>query len=177
MYAQVLLSVLATEQKGGYVIRRLQQEVQKEAMKSNHDVTPITMALMAGFQNTRAAQCLSSMLSKDALNPADIVQLHKLYNSSDPPPVELLRIPQFLELLIDSLFKPGSKLNQEHKSKYIFLLAYASSVCDTYSVKKGGRKSINKDEVKGTMQALEKVHSICSSTKGNMELLAELDTL
>jgi len=177
VYAQVLLSVLATEQKGGHVIRRLQQEVQKEAMKANHDVTPITMALMAGFQHTRAAQCLSSMLSRDALNPADIVQLHKLYNSSDPPPVELLRIPQFLELLIDCLFKPGSKLNQEHKSKYIFLLAYASSVCDTYSVKKGGRKTINKDEVKGTMQALEKVHSICSSAKGNMELLAELDTL
>jgi len=177
VYAQVLLSVLASEQKGGHVIRRLQQEVQKEAMKSNHDVTPITMALMAGFQHTRAAQCLSSMLSRDALNPADIVQLHKLYNSSDPPPVELLRIPQFLELLIDSLFKPGNKVNQEHKSKYIFLLAYASSVCDTYSVKKGGRKTINKDEVKGTMQALEKVHSICSSTKGNMELLAELDTL
>ena len=88
-----------------------------------------------------------------------------------------LRIPQFLQLLIDALFKPGSKLNQEHKSKYIFLLAYASSVCDTYSVKKGGRKTLNKDEVKGTMQALEKVHSICSSTKGNMELIAELDTL
>ena len=126
------------------------------------------------------------------MNPADIVQLHKLYNASDPPPVELirlvlitlildykvfLRIPQFLQLLIDALFKPGSKLNQEHKSKYIFLLAYASSVCDTYSVKKGGRKTLNKDEVKGTMQALEKVHSICSSTKGNMELIAELDTL
>ena len=95
VYAQVLLSVLATEQKGGHVIRRLQQEVQKEVMKSNHDVTPITMALMAGFQHTRAAQCLSSMLSKDALNPADIVQLHKLYTSNDPPPVELLRIPQF----------------------------------------------------------------------------------
>ena len=56
VYAQVLLSVLATEQKGGHVIRRLQQEVPKEAMKSNHDVTPITLALMAGFQYTLAAQ-------------------------------------------------------------------------------------------------------------------------
>jgi len=177
VYAQVLLSILASEARGGHVIRRLQQEVQRQAMTSGHDVTPITMALMAGFQHSRAAQCLSSMLSRDALNPADIVQLHKLYNASDPPPVELIRIPQFLQLLIDALFKPGSKLNQEHKSKYIFLLAYASSVCDTYSVKKGGRKTLNKDEVKGTMQALEKVHSICSSTKGNMELIAELDTL
>jgi len=177
VYAQVLLSILANESRGGHIIRRLQQEVQRQAMSSGHDVTPITMALMAGFQHSRAAQCLSSMLSRDALNPADIVQLHKLYNSNDPPPVELIRIPQFLNLLTDALFKPGSKLNQEHKSKYIFLLAYASSVCDTYSVKKGVRKSLNKDEVKGTMQALEKVHSICSSNKGNMELIAELDTI
>ena len=49
---------------------------------------------------------------RNALNPADIVQLHRLYNTSDPPPVELLRIPQFLQLLIDALFKPGAKINQ-----------------------------------------------------------------
>ena len=178
VYAQVLLSVLSSEQKGGHVIRRLQQEIQKEAQGKEHDVTAITMALMAGFQHTRAAQCLSSMLSKDSLNPADIVQLHKLYSSPEPPPVELIRIPQFLNLLVESLFKPGSKINQEHKAKYIYLLAYASSVCDTYTVRKGAnRRSINKDEVKGTMQALEKVHAVIGSCKGSMDLLAELDTL
>ena len=41
---------------------------------------------------------------------------------------------------------------QEHKQKYIFLLAYASSVCDNWNFKKGTRKSINKDELKGTTQ-------------------------
>ena len=67
------------------------------------------------------------MLSKNSLNPADIVQLHKLYASNDPPPVDLIRIPQFLELLIDALFKPGSKINQViahlnchlHQSMYV----------------------------------------------------------
>ena len=33
IYIQVLLSVLGTEQRGGHVIRRLQQEVQKQANK------------------------------------------------------------------------------------------------------------------------------------------------
>jgi hypothetical protein len=33
-------------------------------------------------------------------------------------------------------------------------------------MKKGNRKTLNKDEVKGTMQALEKVHNICSLNKG-----------
>ena len=37
---------------------------------------------------------------------------YRLYSSSDPPPVELIRIPQFLQLLVDALFKPGAKLNQ-----------------------------------------------------------------
>lgn len=178
VYAQVLLSVLAYENKGGHIIRRLQEEIQKQASSSEHDVTPITMALTAGFQHTRATTCLQSMLSRNSLNPADIVQLHKLYiSTSDPPPVDLIRIPQFLELLIDALFKPGSKINQEHKSKYIYLLAYASSVCDNWNFKRGTRKSLNKEELKGTTQAVEKVHSICSISKGSTELIAELGTL
>ena len=53
------------------------------------------------------------------------------------------------ELLIDGLFKPGSKINQEHKSKYIFLLAYASSVIDTWNYKRNTRKNLNKEELKG----------------------------
>ncbi len=52
------------------------------------------------------------MLSKHVLNPADIVTLYKLYSHQEPPPVELIRIPQFLELLIDALFRPTSKINQ-----------------------------------------------------------------
>lgn len=75
------------------------------------------------------------------------------------------------EMLVDSLFKPGVKLNPEHKSKYIYLLAYAASVFEV------GKKSLNKEELKATMQAVEKVHTICSTTKGSTELIAELGTL
>ena len=39
------------------------------------------------------------------------------------------------------------------------------------------RKSLNKDELKGTTQAAEKVHSILASSKGSTELIAELNTL
>ena len=45
VYAQVLLSVLSYENKGGHVIKRLQEEIQREAQKSQHDVTPITMVI------------------------------------------------------------------------------------------------------------------------------------
>ena len=54
---QVLLSVLAHENKGGHVVRRLQEEIQRVAKTDGaHDVTPVTMALLAGFQFSRAAQ-------------------------------------------------------------------------------------------------------------------------
>lgn len=82
------------------------------------------------------------------------------------------------ELLIDSLFKPGVKLNPEHKPKYIYLLAYAASVYEISSSKKPGiRKSINKDELKSTTQAIDKVHTICYNNKGSTELIAEITTL
>ena len=48
-----MLSVLARENKGGPIIQRLQEEIQAGARKADQDVTPITMALMAGFQHTR----------------------------------------------------------------------------------------------------------------------------
>ena len=40
-----------------------------------------------------------------------------------------------------------------------------------------GKKSLNKEELKVTMQAIEKVHTICSTSKGSTELIAELSTL
>lgn len=114
------------------------------------------------------------MLSRNTLNPADINVLYRNYSSTVPPPIDLIRNPQFLELLVDSLFKSGVKINQEHKSKYIFLLAYASSVCETHQ--KGnkssggggnqlGKRNLNKDELKNTISAIEKVHAVCNVNK------------
>ena len=85
-----------------------------------------------------------------------------MYTSGDPPPVELLRTPQFLgrlatwkqisfnfcylckqvpvchalycfsDMLIATLFKPGTKINSEHRPKYVHILAYASCVSEIY---------------------------------------------
>ena len=80
------------------------------------------------------------------------------------------------ELLIDALFKPGVKINPEHKSKYIYLLAYAASVYET-PAKKGVQRKINKDDLKTVVNSIEKVHNICNITKGSTELIAEINTL
>lgn len=134
------------------------------------------MTLNGAAAYPQACQALSSMLSRNTLNPADITVLFRNYSTSDPPPIDLIRNPQFLDRLVDSLFRTGVKINPEHKSKYIYLLAYAASVCETFT-KKGNKRNINKDELKGTIQAIEKVHGICNVNLGSTELIAELQTL
>ncbi|KAL4235100.1 hypothetical protein ACF0H5_006738 [Mactra antiquata] len=177
LYSQVMMTILAQEQKGGSNIRRICQELQKCANERGLDVTPITLALSGAAAYPRACQALSSMLSKKALNPADITVLYKMYsdNQYPPPPVDLIRVPAFLDLLIESLFKMNTRLNPEHKSKYIYLLSYAASVTEVY--KKGVRKQIEKKELKPTTQALEKVQTLCAQNKNASELLVDVSTL
>lgn len=176
LYAQVMLQILAQEPKGGSNVKRLQQEITKYAVGSGYNVTPIQLALTGANAHPRAAMAIAPMLTRNALNPADITLLYKLYSSPEPPPPDLLRIPQFLELLIDALFKPGSKVNPEHKIKYFYLLAYTASV---YEIPKKGKKpgQICKDDLKQTQTAIEKVHNICLGGRSAMELIAEIQTL
>lgn len=175
LYTQVMMSILCQEQKGGSNIRRLCQEINQSAKQRGMEVTPIIMALSNAATYPRACQALSSMLSRNELNPADITVLFKMFTSQDPPPVELIRSPQFLDLLIDALFKPGIKLNPEHKPKYLYIISYAASVVEVW--KKGIRKTINRDELKTTNQALEKAHSLSVESKGYNELLSEVGTI
>lgn len=135
------------------------------------------MALNGSAVHPQSCQALTSMLSRNTLNPADITVLYRNYTSSDPPPIDLIRNPQFLDLLVDSLFKAGVKINPEHKSKYIYLLAYAASVCETPARKGQQKRQVVKEELKATIQAIEKVHAICNVNKGSTELIAEFQTL
>ncbi|XP_074596702.1 negative elongation factor complex member TH1 [Brevipalpus obovatus] len=185
LYSCAVLHILSQERKGGTSIKRLLQEVTQRATRDGHNATPVVVALSGAWSHLSVTQALMSMLSKNALNPADITNLWKAYfpkeHQSDekthvpPPPVDLLRVPQFLDLLVMAIFRPASKLNPEHKPKYIALLAYATSVHETF--KKNTRKSINDEELKATRQAIEKVNTICSEKKGSSELLPELNAL
>lgn len=54
------------------------------------------MALNGAPAYPNACQALTAMLSRNTLNPADITVLYRNYNAPDPPPIDLIRIPQFL---------------------------------------------------------------------------------
>uniref|UniRef100_A0A6G1SG95 Negative elongation factor C/D n=1 Tax=Aceria tosichella TaxID=561515 RepID=A0A6G1SG95_9ACAR len=175
LYSQAILYLLAKDCKGSANIKRLSQEVAKYAQEKRLDATPITMSLMGTAAYPKVYSALSSMLSRNYLNPADITILFKEYQLQDPPPVSLIRVPLFLDLILDSLFKPGSRINPEHRPKYIYLLAYAVSVVE--QSKKGSRRAINKEHLTYTSSALDKVATICLEKKGSMELLSEVSTL
>lgn len=54
------------------------------------------MALNGAPAYPNACQALTAMLSRNTLNPADITVLYRNYSAPDPPPIDLVRIPQFL---------------------------------------------------------------------------------
>ncbi|ESN92288.1 hypothetical protein HELRODRAFT_157967 [Helobdella robusta] len=174
LYSQLVMNILSQEQKGGANIRRLCQEVNKSAKSRGLDVTPIILLLSGASQHPETCQALSSMLSRNELNPADITVLYKWYSSNNPPPAELIRSPQFLDLFLDALFKPGSQINPEHKSKYIYILSYASCVVEVW--KKGVRRSVNREELESTISSLEEGHMLCSEIKTYTELLADVNS-
>ncbi|KAL9974128.1 hypothetical protein ACROYT_G011129 [Oculina patagonica] len=176
LYAQCLLNYIAQDTDGGTKLKRLSQELQKKAVESGHEVTEITLSLNGAAEYPRACAALSSMLGKNSLNPGDITVLHKLFSSSQAPPCAIIRVPQFLELLLEALFKPGQHLNPEHKFKYVYLLAYAASVHETWI--ENERTMLNRDELKTTSQAIDKIHLLCvQETKKGSQLLAEVGVL
>lgn len=175
LYSQAILTLLSRDSRGSANIKRLSQEVAKYAQQNRHDATPITMSLIGTAAHPRIHSALSSMLSKNYLNPADMTTLNREYQSSESPSVSFIRIPLFIELMLDSLFKPGSRVNPEHRPKYIYLLSYAVSVVEQTG--RGGRKSVNKDHLEYTSSALDKVATICQEKKGSIELLCEVNTL
>ncbi|KAF6020116.1 NELFCD [Bugula neritina] len=175
LYSQILLYTLSQESKGGAKIKRLSQELQIHAKERGLDVTAVTCSLIGGSKHARACQATAAMLSKSSINPADVTILYTAYSSPDPPPVEMIRNPCLLNLFIDGLFTPGLKINPEHKEKYLHILAYATTISETY--KRGVRKSVNKDDLSSTRKFLKKAQEICSENTGGQELIADIPTL
>eukprot|EP00731_Ephydatia_muelleri_P026694 Em0018g794a len=155
----------------------LSQEMQNEVRKRKHDVTSITLHLNGMGSHDKLFEALTAMLSRGALNPADITILYRQFaddsglEESKRPVATNLHIPRLLELLVQALFKPSSAINPDHKEKYLYILAYAVSV---YNQEEGP----NKEELEATKKAIETAHVICSrASDSHAELQVEVPTL
>lgn len=172
-YSQTVLQLLEGGEGLADFRRWLSQEIQRAAHSRRHEVTNMSLHFMGVGSHSRLFEALGAMLSRSALNPADISILHKHYSDEgDPPPVQFLQIPQLLELLVQALFKPGSNINPDHKEKYLYILAYAASVYDQPS------GVAYKEELEGTKKAIESAHAVCSRINVSYaELQVEIPTL
>ncbi len=88
----------------------------------------------------------------------------------------LIRNTRFLDMLINYFFELNSKPNPEHKSKYSYILAYATSVSEQYD-NSNERVSINKNELEETQLAIENAHTICLENKASSDILGDLNEL
>lgn len=79
-------------------------------------------------------------------------------------------------MLINYFFELNSKPHPDHKNKYSYLLAYATSVSEAYD-NQNERLSINKSELEETQEAIENAHTICSENKASSDILADLSEL
>uniref|UniRef100_A0A182T297 TH1 protein n=1 Tax=Anopheles maculatus TaxID=74869 RepID=A0A182T297_9DIPT len=165
VFSQVLLQALSEKVEFSPIVKRLSQEITKYAAQNyNQHVVPITMTLNGASRYSEACAALISILSTKALKLSDMLDMYRCYTSLEPPPINLIRNEQFLDLLTSSIFNVNTTLGQEYKSKCIFLLGIAASVCETGTKEGpwlGAVRTSNVDEVKATIQAIETVHEIC----------------
>ena len=99
-----------------------------------------------------------------------------MYSSDDPPPIHFIRNSRFLDMLINYFFEPTAKPNPEHKDKYSYLLAFASSVSETFNGV-NQRVSLDKNELDNTRLLIENAYQICHENKGSSDLLGDLNEL
>lgn len=88
-----------------------------------------------------------------------------------------MRNTKLLDLLVNYFFEPSAKPNAEHKSKYLYLLAYACSVSETIDEKTDERTNLNRDELNKTQSFIETAYTICLENKTSSDLLGDVNEL
>ena len=76
--------------------RWLEEKMQEEAQKGQHEVTNMSLNFRGMGSQPRLFDALAAMLSRNSLNPADISTLYNLYSEPQPPSARYLHIPQLL---------------------------------------------------------------------------------
>jgi len=178
VFAQCVIHVLIEQMEEDVHVscmKRLSQQLSQGTLHSGHSIWYLVLIFLGCGKHPRVFSALLSILEKKALNPGDMTILYKLYTAPDPPSVNFLRIPDFLDILLRALFTPETPINEDHKPKYIHLLGYAASVYEVMD--EGIRVSVHQDELKSTVQAIERTQVICASEVGSIQLTHDIGVL
>ncbi|XP_047126702.1 negative elongation factor D isoform X1 [Hydra vulgaris] len=167
IYTQCLLHSLCEKfepEQQRIWIKRLIQNLEIGARSSGNNIWHLVLIFMGCGKYPRIFYSLLSLLGRKALNPGDITVLYKTYSAPEPPPVKFLQIPALIEMLISAIFTCESNMSAENKPKYFFLLAYAVSVYEVWN--EDTRDLLYHDELKATLLAIERIHTLCTNNIG-----------
>ncbi|EFA75412.1 TH1 family protein [Heterostelium album PN500] len=161
LYAQALIHNLSQTYPN---LKRIAQELELEVFDKSKVARKISLMMSNISSYPAIYESISSILSSNTASTGDIIKLYNEYSKPNVPPVEFLRIPALLELLLNDLFNPTKNL-QQNKSKWIYIVAFCVSVPNTTT----SLDSI-KEELNETIRAIDKVQSICQSNPLGSEL-------
>ena len=190
-----------------FVAMRLAQEIELAAVRDKaYNITAFSLALNPAAAGSavrwpKLHAGLDSMLTKNVLNTSDITNIYKMYwqpttaaaaaadtKLPPPPPVSLIRQSRFMDMLIAYFFEPSSRPNSEHRDKYAYLLAYASTAAERLDTDSEhnehdghGEAPIvvvsNRDEIESVKRLIDAAWMICQENKASGDLLADLAEL
>ncbi|TKR93722.1 hypothetical protein L596_008129 [Steinernema carpocapsae] len=181
LYTQTILKVMIRKNDG--MIRaacaHIANALRGALFKKEQNTSSIDLFLLQSPEDRipqNAAQAMQTMISKRDVNPGDIVSLHQLYSRPNPPTVELIRDPIFANMLINVIFNcEGMKRLKEHRSKYIFLYAYASCVAESRSP--NGTRSQKKDELHSTCSQLDQLATLLENNDDLLKIFKKLQAI
>jgi len=150
LYILYLLHVIS-RREGAEHMKRLIQELEKTVEDKG------TIARRLGFLAMDLEKELSpelqtaffAILGQKRTNGADINRIYEAYSEDEaPPPIQFLRRPVFLDIMIKDVFDPGVNIPSHHLKKYFFLIAYAS-------IAPSNGEKVDEDELQEVMAVLE----------------------
>ncbi|KAG0368208.1 TH1 protein [Gamsiella multidivaricata] len=131
LYTQVLLFRLMKTDRG-MPLKRISKELESGVLeKFNKPPLVATLRMLLAGASSNVASAISAILQSRIPSPGDVMLLHRAYTSEHPPSTYFLRDPDFFEIMLSSIFVPsfkGGVVKQDHKEKYLWLVAYAASV-------------------------------------------------
>ncbi|KAI1318446.1 Negative elongation factor C/D [Mortierella claussenii] len=174
LYTQLLLFRLMKTDRG-LPLKRISKELESGVLEkfNKPSLVSILRMLLAGASST-VASAISAILQSRIPSPGDVMLLHRAYTSEDPPSTYFLRDPDFFEIMLSSIFVPSFKggiVKQDHKEKYLWLMAYAASVHEEDDI------VTNKTEVQPTYEALSALEDTLSKRTAGTDLTPILGNL
>ncbi len=104
LYSQVVLHSLNSTDSIKNLQLWVREELQKDAQGRNRDVTNMSLYFRGVGSHEKLFEAMAAMLSRNALNPADMSILYKHYaDQSSSPPVHYLHIPHLLGIVEQNL--------------------------------------------------------------------------